>query len=144
MIRASCYNLRMLRDIPIREVTEVGLALVPENDEEVGELWVAHIVNLKDYPLRNIIVNVKGGGEVDGNTKKTANVRYSIDEIGPLSSHKIEVLLPEVLTVSNQFWISFSLDNYLYDKKIIVPDDAREIMEMVGIPVLHCQGLWFD
>jgi hypothetical protein len=134
----------MLRDIPIREVTEVGLALIPEKDIEVGELWVAHIVNLKDHALKNILINVKGGGEVDGSTKKTANVRYSIDEIGPLSSHKIEVLLPEVLTVANQFWISFSLDNYLYDKKFVVPDDAREVMELVGIPVLHCQGLWFD
>ena len=134
----------MLKDIPIREVTEVGLALIPEKDTEVGELWVAHIVNLKDHALKNILVNVKGGGEVDGSSKKTANVRYSIDEIGPLSSHKIEVLLPEVLTVANQFWISFSLDNYLYDKKFFVPDDAREVMELVGIPVLHCQGLWFD
>jgi hypothetical protein len=134
----------MLKDIPIREVTEVGLALIPEKDTEVGELWVAHIVNLKDHALKNILVNVKGGGEIDGSSKKTANVRYSIDEIGPLSSHKIEVLLPEVLTVANQFWISFSLDNYLYDKKFVVPDDAREVMELVGIPVLHCQGLWFD
>lgn len=134
----------MQRDIPIREVTEVGLALIPEDAESVGELWVAHIVNLKDHALKNVLVNVQGCGEVDGSEKKTANVRYLIEEIGPLSSHKIEVLLPEVLSVANQFWISFSYDNYLYDKKFIVPNDAREIMELVGIPVLHCQGLWFD
>jgi len=134
----------MQRDIPIREVTEVGLALIPEEAPDVGELWVAHIVNLKEHSLRNVLVNVQGGGEVDGNEKRTATVRYLIEEIGPLSSHKIEVMLPEVLSVPNRFWISFSHDNYLYDKKFIVPNDAREIMELVGIPVLHCEGLWFD
>ena len=134
----------MRRDIPILEVTEVGLALVPEKEPTHGEIWVAHLVNLKDHPLKNILVNVTGKGEVNGTSKKTATLRYLIPEIGPLSSHQIEILMPEVMSVTNQFWVSFSSENYLYDKKFIVPDDAREVMELVGIPVLHCEGLWFD
>jgi hypothetical protein len=53
-------------------------------------------------------------------------------------------MLPEILSVNNQFWISFSHQDHLYDKKFLVPDDARETMELQGIPVLHKQGLWFD
>lgn len=134
----------MQRDIPKRKVTEVGLALVPEPDPTLGELWTAHIVNLKDHALRHVIVNVQGQGEIDGSARQTANVRYLIEEIPPLSAHKIEVLLPEVMDVANRFWISFSHDNYLFDKKFIVPSDVREVMELVGIPVLHCQGIWID
>lgn len=134
----------MKRDIPIREVTEVGLALIPEADDSGSELWVAHIVNLKDHPLKSVLVSVQGTGEIDGNTKKTASVRYFIEKIDALDSHKVEVMLPEIMTIANQFWISFSHDNYLYDKKFIVPSDAPEEMELIGIPVLHCQGLWFD
>lgn len=133
----------MRKDIPIHEVTEVGLALVPEKHPEHGEIWAAHLVNLKDDPLRNVIVNVEGR-EVGDNTRRTATMRYHIPEILPLSAHPIEVILPEVMAVNNQFWISFSHQNYLYDKKIIVPHDAGTMMPRVGLPVLHCNGLWFS
>ena len=134
----------MRRDIPIHEVTEVGLALVPEDDHSHSELWGAYLVNLKDHPLKSILVNVQGLGDSDGNLKRTASVRYFIEEIEPLGAHKIEVMLPEIMTITNQFWISFSHNNYLYDKKFIVPSDAPDEMELIGIPVLHCPGLWFD
>lgn len=134
----------MRKDIPIREVTEIGLALVPEKEANFGEIWTAHLVNLKDYSLKNILLNVEGRGDLGGSSRKTATMRYLISEIAPLSSHQIEVMLPDVMSITNQFWLSFSYDEYLYEKKIIVPHDARETMELVGIPVLHCQGLWFD
>ena len=134
----------MRRDIPIREVTELGLALIPENEPKFGEIWVAHLVNLRDHSLKNILLNVEGHGEVNGHDRKTATLRYLIPEIDSLASHQIEVMLPDVMSVTNQFWVSFSHDDYLYEKKFIVPHDATETMERVGIPVLHCQGLWFD
>jgi len=134
----------MRNDIPIREVTEVGLALIPEKEPTHGEIWVAHLVNLKEHALKNVLVTVEGHGEVEGHPRKTATLRYLLPEVGPLSSQQIEILMPEVMAVANQFWISFTHKDYLYDKKFIVPSDAREVMELIGIPVLHCQGLWFD
>lgn len=134
----------MRRDIPIREVTELGLALVPEKEPKFGQIWVAHLVNLRDHSLKNILLNVEGHGELEGRSKKTATLRYFINEIEPLNSHQIEVMLPDVMSLTNQFWLSFSHDDYLYEKKFIVPHDAAETMELIGIPVLHCQGLWFD
>jgi hypothetical protein len=134
----------MIKDIPKREVTEVGIALIPEDDEKLGTLWVAHLVNLKDQALTNILINVEGKGSINGNRKSTAKVRYLIDRLEPLSAHQIEVLLPEVLEVANQFWVSFSSDNYLFDKKYLIPADPSGEMELIGIPVLHTEGLWFD
>lgn len=134
----------MRNDIPIREVTEIGLALIPEKEPKHGEIWVAHLVNLKDHALKNVLITVEGHGEVEGSSKKTATLRYLLEEVESLSSKQIEILMPEVMAVTNQFWISFSHEDYLYDKKFVVPSDAIEVMELIGIPVLHCQGLWFD
>ena len=133
----------MREDIPIREVTEVGLALVPEMEPKLGTLWAAHLVNLKDAPLKNVLINVEGR-EVSDNTRRTAVMRYLVSEIAPLSAHQLEVILPEVMGITNQFWISFSQNGYLYDKKIVVPHNAHANLPLVGLPVLHCQGLWFE
>jgi hypothetical protein len=54
----------MRKDIPILEVDEIGIALIPEIDPEIGELWVAHLVNLKDYALKNVLICVEGQGEL--------------------------------------------------------------------------------
>ncbi len=134
----------MQKDIPIYDVDELGIALIPESDPKLGELWVAHLVNLKDYALLNVLVSVEGRGVHEGSNKKTSVIRYLLPEVPALGSAQIEVMLPEVMNVNNQFWVSYSHQNYMYDKKFLVPNDARDTMELQGIPVIHKQGLWFE
>jgi hypothetical protein len=134
----------MRKDIPIYELDEVGLALIPEDDSKLGRLWVAHLVNLKDYPLKNVLVSVEGKGRLNGAERKTSVLRYLLPEVPALGSSQIEVLLPDVMKINNYFWVSFSHENYMFDKKFLVPEDAAEVMELQGIPVLHQEGLWFD
>ena len=46
-------------------------------------------------------------------------MRYFKDDLSPKSSFKIEPITSEVLKINNEFWITYSLDSKLYEKKLV-------------------------
>ncbi len=135
----------MKRDIDKREVTDLGIALVPAEETKEGKLWDVFIVNLKTSPIKNVLVNVTGrsGGDVPKG-HHTATLRYYFPEIAAESWSHIEAVLPEVMKLDNQYWVSFQHENYLFDKKYTVPQNPEETEDMWLIPLMGKIGLWFE
>ena len=135
----------MKKDIDKREVTDLGIALIPAEETKEGKMWDVFIVNLKTSPIKNVLVNVVGrsGGEVPKG-QHTATLRYYFPEIAAESWSNIEAVLPEVMRLDNQYWVSFQHEDYLYDKKYTVPQNAEETEDMWLIPLMGKVGLWFE
>ena len=57
----------MKKDIPIQQVIDVGIAIVP--DEEV---WQVYLINNKEEKLRHIMVCSRGYGEIEGEKTETS------------------------------------------------------------------------
>ena len=136
------YNKLMRKDIESREVLDIGLALIPEVDKTHGTLWDVYLVNLKDDPIYNVLINVSG--ERSRGNSGTSTIRYHIPEVAGQSFHQIEVMLPEVAKLKNQYWLSFQHDNYMFDKKYIIDEDSISVEPDLIIPLMGKLGIWFE
>jgi len=128
----------MKKDIPIIQVSQVGIAIIPESD---SELWEVYLVNLKDRMLRDIIVNSRGYGEVDGKKIETPTMRYYFEYLGKENAMKIELIQDDLLKVANEYWISFKIDDYLYDKKLVFVQGSISSDYFSNIPIVEKRGV---
>jgi len=131
----------MKRDIPIRKVEDLAMAVVPRNDDINDEMWDVFIINLKDQPIKSVLVNSKGYGKIDGNERKTATFRHFYEEIDGRSAEPVEAIIKKVFDLTNEFWVSFSFDNYLYDKKYVFVRGVMDETLFTDIPVVGRRGI---
>lgn len=131
----------MKRDIPIRKVEDLAMAVVPRNGTAEDEMWDVFIINLKDQPIRSVLVNSKGYGKVDGDLKKTATFRHFYEEIAGGTAEQVEAILLKVFDLTNEFWVSFSFENYLYDKKYVFVRGVTDETLFTEIPVIGKKGI---
>lgn len=133
----------MKKDIPILKVEDLAIAIVPRmaGEEDHEDFWDAYMLNLKDEPIRSVLVNSRGYGEVDGEQRRTSTLRYFWESIGPLEVVKIEPVSIGVLGLANEYWVSFSFDNYLYDKKYVFVPGSLDKMNFTDIPFLDRKGV---
>lgn len=132
----------MKKDIPIHKVEDLAIAIAPRDagdDEE--EYWDAYLINLKDSPIQNVIVNSRGFGEQEGNAVRTSQFRFFFEEIGPLSLVQIEVIPTNLFDFTNEFWVSFSFEGYLFDKKYVFVRGSLSEANFTPIPFLGRRGV---
>lgn len=129
----------MLKDIPNLKVTDVAIAIVPRDDEE--DFWDVYLVNLKDKPLVNVLVRSQGYGEVEGVERRTTTLRHLFEHIAPQTGVKIEPIQTRVFHMTNEYWISFTLDDYLYEKKFFFVPESITKDYLSNIPALGRQGV---
>ena len=133
----------MIKDIPILKVEDLAIAVVPrlEHEEDHEEFWDTWLLNLKDEPIRSVLVNSRGYGIINGEERRTTTLRYFWEEIGPLEAVKIEPVQKSVFDLANEYWVSFSFNDYLYDKKYVFVAGSLDEMNFTEIPFLNRKGV---
>jgi hypothetical protein len=133
----------MKKDIPILKVEDLAVAIVPrlENEEDHEDFWDTYLINLKDEPIYSVLVNSRGYGEIEGEHRKTSTLRYFWESIGPLEIVKVEPVVRNVLDLANEYWVSFSFQDYLYDKKYVFVPGSLDQMNFTEIPFLNRKGV---
>ncbi|MDA7501709.1 hypothetical protein N8482_00380 [Chitinophagales bacterium] len=134
----------MKSKIEFREVHDVGLAIVPEFGDAAVPIYQAYLINLKSKPLKGVFVVCSGHGVVEGTEIETSTLRVMIEELGPESIKKLDAFPREAAGLKNEYWVSFKLNEYLYDRKFTFePGDLDEdnyefvpILERVGV-IMH-------
>ena len=128
----------MKKDIPQYKVEDLAIAISPSDDPE---LWDAFVINLKEDPIKSVLINSRGYGEIDGEKIKTTVLRHFFEEIGPLQIHKIEPIPTKLFTITNEYWVSFQFDGYMYDKKYVFVKGSIDEMNFTRIPFLDKEGV---
>lgn len=132
----------MKKDIPQLKVADLAVAIAPRKEEGVeAELWDTFLLNLKDEPILNVLVSSRGYGEVDGEQLETTTLRHFFEEIPPLSAAQIEPIQTSLFGLNNEYWVSFSLNNYMYDKKYTFLQGSISEDYFTVIPLLECEGV---
>lgn len=133
----------MKKDIPILKVEDMVVAVVPRmaHEEDHEEFWDSYLINLKEEPIYAVLVNSRGYGVLDGEQRRTTTLRYFWDRIEPKSAVKIEPVQKSVLRLANEYWISFSFHDYLYDKKYVFVPGSLEEIHFTDIPLLARKGV---
>ncbi len=107
-----------------------GIHMAVLLDETAGEKsYYVYLVNDKTSIIEGIIVTSVGYGEdlKTGESIKTSVLRHSLEVMLPEEVAKIEMVSPEVFNLYNEFWVSFWMDEILYDKKFVFP--PKSILE---------------
>jgi hypothetical protein len=133
----------MRKDIKINEVTDIVIALVPRpaDDEFQDIFWDAWIVNLKSGPIQSVMITSTGYGERNGEHFKTSSMRYFWETIEPGMAVKIEPIQIALLDLASEFWLSFSYDNYLFDRKFVFTPGANIAGNFTNVPILERPGV---
>ena len=131
----------MKKDIQFLKVTDIVMAIVPDDSESDLKLYSAYIVNLKDVMLENVFVRSSGAGTIDDEKVKTATLRILIQKIAPKTFVKVDDFDSEAVILSNEYWISFKQDGYLYDKKYVFVPGSIEEQNYTTVPVLGKRGV---
>ena len=67
----------MMKDIPNLKVEDIAIAVVPRDGMATEEeLWDTYLINLKEEPITNVLVNSRGYGKVEGEKMKTTILRH--------------------------------------------------------------------
>ena len=134
----------MKKDIPIKKVEGVAIAIIPREDENglVDEtMWNVFIINTNESVLTGVLINSRGYGELDGEEKKTTVLRHFFEEIGPARATLIEPIQSDVFELANEYWVSYKLDGHMYDKKYVFVKGSIDKMNFTNVPYIDKMGV---
>ena len=132
----------MKSDIIIPTVENVFLAAVQEwSDDFMEKVWYAYFVNDSDFNLDGVMIVSKAFGTLNGEMKKTSLLRHAYAEVPAVSVVKIEMLEKSVLTLNNEFMLTFFIGDKLYDRKFIFKANAITPDYVEEVPILFVDGV---
>ncbi|MEZ4739189.1 MAG: hypothetical protein R2818_07475 [Flavobacteriales bacterium] len=134
----------MLSDINEPKVEGVAMAVVRELDEDGSEGWFVYLVNQKETPMENVLVSSRGYGELEGEARKTSEMRHFLDTLAPKSWARIERIVEDVFALSNQYWLSFYIGKKLFDKKYIFLAGSIDESNFTTIPLMEKRGVMIE
>ncbi len=134
----------MRKDIHAPKVEGIAMAVVREADEDGEEGWFVYLINQNDTAIENVLVSSRGYGELEGESRKTSELRHFIQELGPRSWAKIERLVEDVFVLTNQYWLSFYIGKVLHDKKYIFLAGSIEEQNFTTLPLMNTRGVMIE
>ncbi|MEP2237148.1 MAG: hypothetical protein ABJI22_02230 [Maribacter sp.] len=129
----------MKKDIEIPVVKDVYVAIIREwNEEFLDKDWNAYVINDKDTAIEMTMVVSKG---YDGD-RKTSIMRHNLGIVEPKSSKKIEVVQEDVLTLNNEFFVTFFANGKLHDKRFVFEKNTVTESNLTVIPLIEKEGIY--
>lgn len=131
----------MKKDIAPPTVEDIAVAVVRETNE-LGELeWNVYFLNLKKEKIEGVLVSSHGYGTINDEPVKTSTLRHFLDEVEAKSFVKFEPIMETLFGLNNEYWVSFFLNNVMYDKKyIFLPETIKE-ENFILIPYINKKGV---
>ena len=129
----------MKKDIPNLRVEDVAIAIVPRHEED--ELWDSYLINFKKEEIRNVLINSRGYGEKNGDQVKTTVLRHFFENIPGETIIQIEPIQTKLFSLTNEYWVSFSFDGNIYDKKYVFVRGSIDQSHFTTIPMLERKGV---
>jgi len=131
----------MKKDIAPPTVENIAVAVVKETNELNEEEWNVYLLNLKKEKIEGVLVSSHGYGNVNGEDVKTSTLRHFLDVVESKSFVKFEPIMETLFGLNNEYWVSFFIDNVMYDKKyIFLPETIKE-ENFILIPYINKKGV---
>ena len=116
------------------KVENLSVAIVQTEVE--GDLsYYAYLFSSRDDIMEGIIISSTGYGQdtKTGEKVRTSTLRHTIEILLPNEAAKIEPIMPDIFGLSNEYWVSFWVNDVMYDKRFVFPAEsiAKENMSMI-------------
>lgn len=125
------------------KVEGVAFAVVEQFNEENEKVYNVYLINLREDIMEGIIVTSQGYGvNVEtGEAIRTSKLRHQLEILLPNEAAKIEPIIEEVFGLANEYWVSFWVNDDLYDKKFVFVAESISEKNMKLIPVIGEKGV---
>lgn len=131
----------MKKDLEFLKIEDVAIGIVPSMDDEGKRIYTSHLINMKNEPLKNVLIRTRGMGMVGEEAVETSTLRLLIENVAQKSTERIDSFGSEATALSNEYWISFYHNDYLYDRKYtFVPESIIE-ENFIKLPILEEDGV---
>jgi hypothetical protein len=132
----------MKSDIKIPVVENVFLAAIHEYSDDFAEnIWNIYLVNDSDFQLDGVMVVSKAFGTINGEMRKTSALRHAFVEVPAISVKKVEMIEKSVLSLNNEFMLTYFIGDTLYDKVFIFKANFANDAEREEVPILFVEGV---
>lgn len=132
----------MKKDIVIPKVENVYIAAIQEwNDDFMQKTWFAYLVNDSEEKLESVIVVSNASGMLEGEERKTGMLRHAFVDVQPDTAVKIEMIEDSVLSLNNNFMVTFFKGNTLFDKNFVFRSGTITEDNMAEVPVIFKDGV---
>ncbi len=131
----------MIKDLPVNEVKDIGIAIVLEEEFATEKSWRVYLLNFKKLEIQNVLVSSKGYGIYKGEDVKTSVLRHSLGDMGPISFKPIEAIHENLFALTNEFHLSFYVGNTIFDKKFIFVTESVVESNFIRIPLVNKPGV---
>lgn len=131
----------MKKDIIIPPVVGVQVAVARKLNLLNEYEWSVHLINRNQQKISNIMVTSSGYGSSDTEEIKTSTLRHFFEVLDANSSLQIELITPEVFKLSNEYWVSYWLNDQLFDKRFVFVPDSISDKNIIEITALGLEGV---
>jgi hypothetical protein len=124
-------------------VENVGVAVIEEMGDNNEKIYTVYLANFREDIMEGIIITSKGYGENanTGERVETSTLRHCIEVLLPQEIAKIEPIMPEIFGLSNEFWVSFWVEDVMYDKKFVFLAETIQEKNIQFIPQMNAKGI---
>lgn len=124
-------------------VENIGVAVIQLENELKEKMYEVYLLNLREDIIEGIIITSKGYGEnpKTGEKIRTSTLRHSLEVMLPNEAAKIEPIMEDVFGIANEYWVSFWIDDTMYDKKFVFVPESISEKNMKKIPILGEKGV---
>lgn len=112
------------------------MAIVKESED-----WYAYLINQNLFPLENTMISSKGYGTINAKPKKTTFFSHYLGTIMGKSYQRFELMSKDVFGLTNEFLLTYYLDNLIHDKKYIFLPESIIIENKTQLPLLNKMGI---
>lgn len=128
----------MKKDIVIPKVKDVYVTAVREyNKLHKTNDWNVYIINDKSVALEMILI-VSTGYSSD---KMTSTMRHKLEHLPAKSYAKVELVMEDVLSLKNEFLVTFFEENTMFDKAFVFEPNSIDESKMTIIPLIENKGV---
>lgn len=129
----------MIKDIVFPEVEDIAVAVIQE--VEGLDEYNVYLINLKFTDITNVLITSTGYGVINEEHKKTSTLRHYFEVIKLQDFMTIEPISKEVFGLSNEYWISFTMNGQLMDKKFVFLPETIVETNFVNVPIINKKGV---
>jgi len=125
------------------KIEGVSVAAVYEKGIDNTMVYNVYLINETNEFLEHVMITSKGYvvNEKTCERIETNTLRRHVEIVIPDSVEKIEPIMEEVMGLNNEYWVSFWIEDILYDKKYIFLPETINQKNFIKIPVINKQGV---
>ncbi len=133
----------MLKDIDQFKMLDFGVAMVPVYDDETetSQDWECYLINLRQKPVHQVLVTSSGYKKTEDDEMRTSTLRYFFEKMEGGQALMLEMIPSELVQLTNEFWVSFSFEGHMYDKRYLFVQGSIDLANLTQLPILNKKGV---